>query len=504
MLATAKGKGFSEGHLSEPDKRGAQPRLLVEAGASLQVEHLYASTDMGAEAILLQGCAEGTPSGRLIHNNEGVKATVEEHFNRYSQGRPQHGWHLVSSPVQEMPIRPEFIPYPPEGEMPDWVDFYKWDEAHQQEVDGETVFGWWINSKQGDSWNAGFEELFRTGTGYLFAYGGTGDRMHRFEGVLEVSDIPVNGLTYTAGGDYAGWHLLGNPFVTDISWSKGDWQRQNILGGPVIWQENYGSYSPAVDIIPAMQGFMLKTSGNGSLIIPAGARLIDEPDRRNDSGTIRHIRIAAHDPDRQTAQETVILFRPDATPGYDIHYDTPFVQGHAPQFYSLSDDQPLLLNNRPDLFEAQTIPLMFLADHTNEYHIGLKEVPEGVRLYLEDLQERQVYPLEDQGVLPFSQVDGQPRHFLLHLNPEGVPQPSACSGESLLAWAWQQTLFVHTGNDHTSVRLYNLYGQLLHRQTFSGQGLHSTELPGLSGIFIVRLEADDLVVVRRVVVSCEW
>ena len=517
--------------------RDLSSQLVIEPGASLTVDILHNDHDAGAEAIVLQSLDGSDVAGSLIHMNDGVLATVERYIDRWLPDSPQHGWHFIASPVQDMDIRPEFVPYMPDGTVPPWVDFYKWDEALVDELDGEEVAGWWVNSKRpGNTWNPDFEDVFVTGRGYLLAYGepgskDAGDRVHRFSGVMEVGDVTHGGLSHTEPGEYAGWHLIGNPFASALDWTKGSWQRQNILGGPVIWHEANASYTPVIDIIPAMNGFMIKTSGGGSLTIPADARthhasgwykspvadnayacssrepgkqhagsVLPYPTPKSTPDAMAHIRLTAYCPDRQTAQESVILFRPEATNGYDPLYDTRFKEGHAPQFYSLSDNKPLLLNNRPDPGEAQTIPLAFLPERTSTYYIALSNQPEDVRLYLEDPLERQIHTLSDNKAYSFSQSGGQMRNFLLHINPGEVSEPNAGADEdsALDSWSWQKTLYVRTESNRTCVRLYNIRGQLLHHVSLNGQGLHSMELPGLSGVFVVRLQADGLLVVRRV------
>ncbi len=194
-------------------------------------------------------------------------------------------------------------------------------------------------------------------------------------------------MTHAPDGDYAGWHLLGNPFASAIDWTAGDWQRQHILGGPKIWDSEWSSYSPVIDIIPAMSGFMVFTEGNGSLRIPPEARVhqaVQESEQLAKTGNPTaanaspdhprtdhpdRITLRAYDPAGQTAQTTIIFFRNEASLFYDPLYDTPFMEGHAPSFWSQpaltkgssqhATPPRLALNNLPYPDGQVSIPLGF-------------------------------------------------------------------------------------------------------------------------------------------------
>ncbi len=169
-----------------------------------------------------------------------------------------HGWHFLSAPVADQSVSAFH-------DHTSGNDFYKWDEA--------APTNGWVNRKiDGGSLNAAFETAFMAGRGYLIANASAS--APAFVGNINVSDVSVSGLANTSNASYPGWHLLGNPFACALSWNNGDWALSNINANSKIWDEANASYTTIEPngIIPAMNGFMVYSDGDGSLTIPASAR----------------------------------------------------------------------------------------------------------------------------------------------------------------------------------------------------------------------------------------
>ena len=537
--------------------------LIIRPGASLTVHSLYNDNAADAEAIILESNQEGDVPGSLIHHNNGVKATVQRYVRRHNGDSPARGWHMISSPAQGMAIRPEFVPGPKNGVIPSYVDFYQWDEAlTKPDAQGEMVSGWWVNSRnEGGLWNDSFEHAFATGKGYLLAYaepatkadtghagldsnmakagklgdvppanfitkaddepGTYGNRAHRLQGFLETEDVIVTGLTYTEGGQYAGWHLLGNPFASAISWNQGEWQRVNILGGPKVWHEAYASYTPVLDIIPAMNGFMVHTSGNGSLTIPAAARVHDtqgwyktdhaaqgvSTDGHNvhqaktgGDGVPPYVRLIARDPGGDTAQETLIVFRPEASGCHDPHYDTPFMPGYAPAFFSLSEGKALALNNQRSGPGNLVVTLGFEKNASDSFSIAITGNTAEAELFLEDMVQCHVHALGKGAEYHFTARDDDPvERFRLHVNPT-QPIESSCLEQdtTILAWTHEGDVHVYTPDGATHLALLDVQGRMLREYKLFGEGRHQVT-PGLpAGLYILRIAAPDVSLSKKV------
>lgn len=126
--------------------------------------------------------------GQLIHNNEGVVATVEKHILGY--GTEEGCYHLIANPVSSQQI-PSAL-----GMLENEYDLYQFDQSQNLE---------WQNYKQ-NSFN------FENSTGYLYANSVSTDIA--FGGVLNPANANVSmPLVYDANAKFVGWNLVGNPFA---------------------------------------------------------------------------------------------------------------------------------------------------------------------------------------------------------------------------------------------------------------------------------------------------
>ncbi len=498
------------------------PALIVSPYASLTVDRLVNAHPAGDGAILLKSESPHDIPGSFIHAEDQVALTAERFIGRHEGGHPVNQWHMIASPVTDMPIRPEFVP---EGIIPPWVDFYKWDESHIASSNGEMITGWWINSKQaGGTWNDAFEQTFQNGKGYLLAYAqpdkSYGDRAHRFQGNTQAQDVAINGLTHSPEGTYAGWHLLGNPFASALDWSLGDWQRQHIQGGPQIWDAQWSSYAPVIHIIPAMTAFMVNTTGNGSLVIPAEARVHQAtpeagsswaayphhektslPESLN-SNTPPHVHLRARDIQGHTAQASIILFREEATEHFDPKYDTPFIAGHAPQLWSKppahhpdNDESPrLALNNLPEAYHNLQVPFGFIKNEGQQFLFELLHNSTPRTLFLEDLLNNQMHPLCNEKPYLFTAANQDPPdRFILHFTDGTPPDPSAEEDQHLRPHihASRHTLYVQTYCNTCSISVFNIRGMRFIHKALRKAGTHhiSHQLP--HGIYVARFHCQE-------------
>lgn len=130
---------------------------------------------------------------QLIHNNNGVKATLKKDIEGYGSDDATDGWYFVSAPVSENPNVSSIMPQ--EGNY----DLYRFNEA-------EMI---WENVK--DQTN-NFSTL-NNGEGFLYA-NSEGEDIS-FAGTLMAShaEIPLT-------NEGSGWNLVGNPFPCDAMVNK--------------------------------------------------------------------------------------------------------------------------------------------------------------------------------------------------------------------------------------------------------------------------------------------
>lgn len=437
--------------------------------------------------ILIQSTASAT--GSLIHSNTGVEATVQRYINRWSAKEKgiEHGWHFLSSPVATQAIRPEFVPST--NPIPDYIDFFKWDESW---VEGDDV-GWWINVKDAsNNWNADFEDNLVPGRGYLLSYGTPppkdeyGDKAHIFAGTLNVDDVTKTGLSRTPGSTYPGWHLVGNPFSSAIDLDQGSWTKTNIAAVPQIWSESNASYKviSGEGIIPAHNGFMIYTSGNGTLKIPADARVHsdsswykgDNPDQ---------IMLVANDMDRNTKQETVIRFNAEASVDFDMEYDALFIAGFAPMLYSVSNSKLYALNTLPETSSELTIPLGFVKNESGNFNISLEQSIDSETIYLTDLKLNKSQNMSSNPVYSFESLSGDnPDRFLLSFDVVSVNEMQE---SGLSAWFNYNSLFIRSQYEKTHIEMYDVMGIKRYDKVLCDSGLQVLQMNQPAGFYILHI-----------------
>ena len=183
-------------------------------------------------------------------------------FDIAGYGTNEGGYYLISSPVSNS-FKPSatlgFIDATPAN-----YDLYYFDEARELE---------WINFKQAqDNFDPNFDIV--SGKGYLYA--------HKTGTTLSFQGTPYNGngqvtLKKTAGAQFSGWNLVGNPF-TQIAYIDRDFYVMNYemdggvnYGGSEIILANRGNNNP----INMMEGiFVVASTDNETLTFsttaPAG------------------------------------------------------------------------------------------------------------------------------------------------------------------------------------------------------------------------------------------
>jgi len=434
--------------------------LTVVAGGSLTVNG----------TLTLQSNATGT--GSFITSSV-TTASVQHYVPGYTDAT--HGWHLLSSPVAAQAISTFHTPGSTD-------DFYKWNEATDT----------WINrTADGGGLNGAFETNFDVGTGYLVSYAATDTKT--FSGSLNVSNTSASGLSYTGASTAAGWHLLGNPFSSALTWNDGNWNLSNVDANCQIWNEANASYSVILPngIIPSMNGFMAHASVEGaSLTIPKDSRTHNATNWYKNTEQLEQIVLTVRDLNGQTAQPTIIRFEQGATNGYDSQYDSYFLPGFAPMFYSNSQQESYALNTLPELTQGLTIPLGFVKNSGNQFVIELTESIQGQDIYLTDKQTLQTVKLND-GHYAFGAEQGDnPDRFELHFGVVGINDITLADA-SLHAWASNGQIYLQNEQGPVTLMVFDLQGRTMHKCNIATSGIYSQTLNLTTGIYLVSVQTAD-------------
>ena len=182
------------------------------------------SNDNAANLIIENGA-------QLVHNSEGVKATVKKNIEAYTAD--DNGWYFIASPVTE-----NITPSEENGLLSGTYDLYYYDEPTH----------YWMNHKPGNN-HSGFDLTHKQG--YLYA--NNAETTLQFEGTLAPSNsnVIVSGLSHSAE-TLNGFNLVGNPFACNATVDKDCYV---ISGKQVILATNTPTLAPC-------EGVMVKANSD--------------------------------------------------------------------------------------------------------------------------------------------------------------------------------------------------------------------------------------------------
>ena len=212
--------------------------IVVEKGATLTIDGIITCTN--AENLIIKD------GGQLIHNNYGVRATLEKEIKGY--GTTNGSWYTISSPLVGNVALSDI-----EGLMTNDYDMYRYDEPTSL----------WQNAKESSN-NFNYME---NGRGYLYA--NRDDATLSFVGELNRDDVSYY-LTKTDDKVLSGFHLLGNPFAHDIYKGKGAAiDDDNLVDGYYVLCDSgtWGAKLFDDNPITPCQSILVKTVEEGEVVI---------------------------------------------------------------------------------------------------------------------------------------------------------------------------------------------------------------------------------------------
>lgn len=451
--------------------------LTIPASGQLTVRRTLTNSAGNSGLVIESG-------GSLIHSTAGVSATAKRDITAWTD--IYHGWHFLCSPVANQAISPSFVDITL-NPMSANVDLYKWREPENNWINIKNSSNIYNQGTGSTNWSNSLNPTFETGIGYLIAYGN--NQTKEFAGSLNVANVEITGLTNTSGNTKKGWHLLGNPFSSAISWTQGSWVKTNIGSAPQIWNENNASYKvlSGEGIIPPLNGFMVYTTGSGVLTIPADSRRHSDSSWYKNSASVNEIVLTARDLQGNTAQETIIGFNPEATENFDLEYDSYFLAGFAPKFYSISNNEFFALNTLPGNDPEIIIPFGFEKNNANHFKIELTESIEGKTLFLIDLKENTEHNLSMNPAYSFVSASGDdPQRFLLKMGTVGIDKDLSQTFQK--AWIFNNYLYISNIDSEIIYSLFDLSGRLLQSLKLSGTGLKTIPLNEKTGFYLVKLQ----------------
>ena len=457
-------------------------RLAIQPGSALSVEGELLNPT-GYEGLIIESDAGG--AGSLIHQ-KGIIPLTAQLYIEGAYPSSHNRWHLIASPVEQN--IEDFLPDPDQGAF----SLFAWSEIENR----------WINhidpDFETDSFLPGYGFIFTAETGFISEFGG----------YANVQDIVMENLSYNqeAQTHFRGWHLLGNPFTSSLTWDASLWELNHVLHTAKIWQDGgYIDVPSSGGMIPPMSGFFIKTTdSHNSLTMPADARIHQTISEKGDK--MERIVLQASGTDSPWKQQTVIRFESDVAAGFDPRYDAYFLAGRGPLFHAATEDGNLstlsLSDNDP---EAIIYYYFEETDDDNLFHISLLENMAGVSLFLHDLHTNNIQQIKKDQPYLFEAVGSQteqPR-FALHFSestlPVSIHEPE--QEDSLFAWYHQGQINVHNVGNKEAIRLYDLQGRLLWEIKPDGQTQISIPAPLQPGLYLIRASGPQQASTVKVIVN---
>jgi len=176
----------------------------------------------------------------------------------------------------------------------------------------------------------------------------------------------------------------------------------------------------------------------------------------------------------------------------------------SPQIWTTSDDQKFLVNYLPEITSSNDVPLHFRAGVNTVYHLTIKGADsfENTSLILEDLQTGQKIDLSHVTSYDFTADKGDDTNrFVLHIN--GVTAvPNVSETDGIQVFAFGNTVYLHgQQNLNGRVSIFNTLGQLVYKGVLNGAAKQQIRLNQQQGIYFVRLEENNHVFTRKVLIK---
>ena len=202
-----------------------------------------------------------------------------------------------------------------------------------------------------------------------------------------------------------GLNLLGNSLTCSIDWNKTE------LNGPVSSTVTYviaqkistynvfvGGTNGATKDIPPLQGFFVQATGTGATVDFTGAKEHSIQSRYKKSGTKQEAVNEVNNPPKLklelngkdgNSDETIVWFKNDATPGFDIKYDGYKLfssEKRVNQLYSILEGKSYVINGIPLPDNDFIVPLSIKTSESGDYSLVKKDFvsPDGYDIQLID------------------------------------------------------------------------------------------------------------------------
>jgi hypothetical protein len=370
------------------------------------------------------------------------------------------------------------------------------------------------------------------GQGYAVNIAGT--EIVNFVGTLNNNDYPVS-LTRVASNADAGWALVGNPYPAILDWDLTTRSGLNDALYVVQSTGQYtGSYSGYVNgvavnngsqFVAPGQGFFVRVADgqtNGSVTFTNAARTVTATPtnfQRLTQETRPLLRLTLLG--AGLADEAVVYTEAGATPAFDRNFDAAKLPNPTGlNLSSLSAGESLAINGNSAFTAATTLPLSVGVPTAGTYVLtaaALDNLPAGLTAYLRDAQTGQTTKLTAGTSYSFTvsaaeaQALIQGRFTVTFGTQTALATAPVLLAEGVSVYpnpahnSFTVTLLGVSGASAVQAELVNTLGQVVRRQSAglpaSGTSFSVPTAELAAGVYVLRLQAGDTTLTKRVVVQ---
>ncbi len=442
------------------------------------------TNNAGNSGLIIEADASG--NGSLIESN-GVSATVEQHLSA-------DAWHLVSPPVS---VAQSVI----------YTDLYlyDWDEPNGEFIEITSL-------------TYGLE----VARGY-YAYSSSAIPSPtdvEFTGMLNTGDKNPT-ITYTSGSGYDqdGWNLVGNPYVSGLTWDN-TWSQSNLdatvyvfdagtSGNWIEYNYNTGLGDLTDGEIPPTQGFFVKANAASPLMTVPNAARVHTSNTFYKGAEINEgiFNIAITSNENSYSDNLFVGINEDATNNFDSQFDNYKLMGldAAPQLYSFSTETKFSVNLFPEFTGSKSMPLGLRVGIAAEYTLNVEDLEyfdTGIDVYLQDNVSGEMINLRENPVYTFYAEPGlDESRFVLHFNPEFTDINTSSYTDDIHIYAFDKSVFVNYQlQDQSDIMVYDISGRLITSEK-GQEGLNEITVKAEKGYYFVKVVSSSNIKTQKVFIK---
>ncbi|MBM3404868.1 MAG: T9SS type A sorting domain-containing protein [Bacteroidetes bacterium] len=350
----------------------------------------------------------------------------------------------------------------------------------------------------------------------------SGDKTCLFSGSL-YTGAQTRNVTKSDIGSNPNYNLVGNPYPSPIDWdASSGWQDAGVSTSIWIWNPSVSQFGVYVrgnggigtngvsNIIPLGQGFYVQaTQNNYAFGMNNAVRKIDTKDFLKETpANILKIRVDGS----QFGDESLVLFKPDASTGFDPDYD-----GYKfDSWYSESPDMctrgtdgtRLSINTYPPSTDHVTIPLDFHPKSDENFTITaslLESFSNETTIYIEDLKDNVWQQLKGENgnpVYAFSAVVGDvPGRFLIHFY--GPTAINDLTSNSINIYSYGKFAYIMNPTEENiqRVEVYDMRGNLVMTTKVARSTLSKFAINHPSAYYLIKVITDKGIASEKVYIG---